>query len=177
MRLFLHVFTIILFTTSCNTQHNNSQKDSGLQVEIEVDDVVTLPELDGVDVYIKNQSEQTIKIWDNVNPSGLIDLYFIFETEENEKLLIAPVVLNWKDEFSKVLDIEANKKIKLNPQLTHWTVSDYQVEQSDTIFSGKLKACYAVKQSFEKEADIWKGEIFSNEVQVELKHHKFGNKK
>ncbi|HPF93151.1 MAG TPA: hypothetical protein PLV65_04410 [Tenuifilaceae bacterium] len=177
MRLFLHVLTIIIFTASCNSQQNNSPKDSGLQVEIEVDDVVTLPELDGVDVYIKNQSEQTIKIWDNVNPSGLIDLFFLFETEEHEKLLIKPVVLNWKDEFSKVLAIEAHKKIKLNPQLTHWTVDDSQIEQSDTIFSGKLKACYAVKQPLENEADLWKGEVFSNEVQTELKHNRFVNKK
>jgi hypothetical protein len=188
MRLFIYLFALIFYTASCSScQNNNDQKHlesksdttqiPNLKIVIEVDDIITLPELDGIKVYLENKSAQTIKIWENVNPSGLLEISFLFETEKNEKLLIEPVILNWKSEFSKFVEIETNEKYKLNPQLTHWTINNSQIEKTDTIIIGKIKAYYAVRQAFEKDGDVWEGEIFSNEVQVKLKHNTIVNKK
>ncbi|MGH1339324.1 MAG: hypothetical protein ACRBFS_24610 [Aureispira sp.] len=188
MRLLIYLFAITFYTVSCSDfQNNNNQKHMvsnsdtskipDLNIFIEVDDIITLPELDGIEVYLENNSAQTIKIWENVNPSGLVEISFLFETEKNEKLLIEPVILNWKNEFSKVVEIEAYKKFKLNPQLTHWTINNSQIEKTDTIISGKIKAYYSVTQAFEKDGNVWEGKIISNEVQVKLKHNTFVNKK
>jgi hypothetical protein len=186
MKLFLYLFTVTVFTVSCNFQNNteknqntsvsDTSKTAALEIIIEANNMVTLPQLEGIEVFLQNNTEQTIKIWETANPSGLLEVYFLFENDKNEKLRIDPIVLNWKSDFSKGLEIKPDQKIKLNTQITHWYCNNSELEKTDFTMDGKLKAYYSVKETFKEGSDFWKGEISSNEVQVELKHSKFADK-
>lgn len=182
MKLLSYLFVIIFFITSCtcineeqnyDESNNDTTKMINPTIVIEVNDIIILPELEGIEIFLENNSCQPIKVWENVNPSGFLDISFLVETESNEKLLIEPICLNWKSEFSKVVEIKPNKKFKLNAQLTHWAFNNSKIEETDSTFEGKIKAFYTVKESPEKESNFWTGEISSNEVQVIFKHNKF----
>jgi hypothetical protein len=180
MKSLLFLFTIGAITVSCNFQNNteknqniidsDTSKTATLEIIIEANNTVTLPQLEGIEVFLQNNSEQTIKIWETANPSGLLEVYFLFENDKNEKLRIDPIVLNWKSDFSKALEIKPDQKIKLNTQITHWYCKNSELEKTDFTMDGKLKAYYSVKETSKEGRDFWKGEISSNEVQVTLKH-------
>lgn len=179
MKLFAPVFIIIFITASCSNiswksndlSNEDKEKASGLEIIMKADNTVTLPQLDGIKVFLQNNSKQTIKIWEPVNPSGLLEVYFLFDNGINEKLLIEPIILNWRSDFSKVMEIEPGGKIKLNTHITHWNCNDSELENKDFSMEGKLKACYSVKNTSKEGNDLWKGEIFSKEVLLVLKHH------
>ena len=110
-----------------------------------------------------------------INPYGLIELSFLFETSDNDTLLIKPIILNWQQEYSKKIEIKPNEIYKLNPQITHWELNDIKLEKSDFVITGKLKAIYFVQKSVEQEKIMWQGKIISSQENVILKHNQFAN--
>ncbi len=166
--ILLIIFISISIISSCYTNNaKNFNENNSLSILIETRDTIKLPTLDGIEVFLINNTDRTINIWEKVPPSGIMELYFIIQTKTNQEYTIEPVILNWKADFSKIIQIEPNEKYKLKSNITHWKINNEELSKNKFVIKGKLVAIYKSDTSnLETNIEHWQGKISSDSKNV-----------
>lgn len=180
MKILKLIILYVMFFCGCSNQNTKepSNADSlgnldtinGLNIFIKAKDIIQLPSLDGIEVLLENNTDKPIHIWENIPPSGKMELYFTIQANKNESFRIEPIILNWDRSFSKVVKLTSGEKYRLKTNITHWEINNDKLDGREFSVTGSIKAHYKPEKALGN-TKLWEGEISSNELNVVVIKH------